>query len=90
MVPECVSRSTSSAWATVSTQVPMRLSACPDTYRRKFGTASAANIAEDAEGRPGRVIVCSDRLHGSQAAAWSRGVPSAALASWALAGPRST
>ena len=42
---------------TVSTQVPMRLSACPDTYRRKFATASAANIAEDAEGRPRRVIV---------------------------------
>ena len=31
MVPECVSFSTSSAWATVSTQVPIRLSDCPDT-----------------------------------------------------------
>jgi hypothetical protein len=30
-VPECVSPSTSSAWATVSTQVPIRLSVCPDT-----------------------------------------------------------
>jgi hypothetical protein len=29
MTPEWVSRSTSSAWATVSTQVPIRLSACP-------------------------------------------------------------
>ncbi len=31
IVPEWLRRSTSSAWATVSTHVPMRLSACPDT-----------------------------------------------------------
>src|SRR6185295_8345285 len=35
-------------WATVSTQVPIRLSDCPDTYGRKFGTARAANMAGSA------------------------------------------
>ena len=43
-MPEWVRRSTSSAWATVSTQVPIRLSDWPATYRRKFGTASAAYV----------------------------------------------
>ena len=44
-VPEWVRRRTSSPWATVSTQVPIRLSDCPATYRRKFGTARAANVS---------------------------------------------
>lgn len=59
MVPECVSFSTSRAWATVSTQVPIRLSDCPDTYRRKFGTASAANIAGCAGSASRRGVVMS-------------------------------
>jgi len=63
---ECFS--TSRAWATVSTQVPIRLSDCPDTYGRKFGAARAANMPGCAGSASGWGVVMSAwRLPGEMA-----------------------
>jgi hypothetical protein len=40
-------------WATICIHVPVRLTACPARYSRKFGTVRAANIRPDRGTGPG-------------------------------------